>query len=111
MVKVSVLYPNGETARFDMKYYCDFHVPLARAKFGAALKGVEVDRGLAGATPGSRPAFIAIGHLYFDSVEAFQASFGPHSEALIQDIPNYTNVEPDVQISEVVMPLDLATGR
>jgi len=110
MVKVTVLYPNSETARFDMKHYCDVHVPMARAKFGAALKGVEVDRGLAGAAPGSRPAFIAIGHLYFDSVEAFQASFGPHSEALVKDIPNYTNVEPDVQISEVVMPLELATS-
>ncbi len=74
MVKVSVLYPNSETARFDMKYYCDFHVPMARAKFGAALRGVEVEGGLAGAAPGSRPAFIAIGHLYFDSVEAFRVS-------------------------------------
>jgi uncharacterized protein (TIGR02118 family) len=47
------------------------------------------------------PAFSATGHLYFDSVEAFQAAFGRHAGAITGDIPNFTNVQPTVQVSEV----------
>jgi uncharacterized protein (TIGR02118 family) len=42
-----------------------------------------------------------MGHLYFDSVEAFQAAFSPHAGAIMGDIPNYTNVQPTIQVSEV----------
>jgi len=40
-------------------------------------------------------------HLYFDSVEAFQTAFGPHSETIMGDIPNYTDLQPIIQVSEV----------
>jgi uncharacterized protein (TIGR02118 family) len=42
-----------------------------------------------------------MGHLYFDSVEDFQNSFGPHADAIMGDIPNYTNIEPVIQVSQV----------
>jgi len=42
-----------------------------------------------------------MGHLYFDSVEDFQNSFGPNAEEIMADIPNYTNIEPVIQISQV----------
>jgi uncharacterized protein (TIGR02118 family) len=42
-----------------------------------------------------------MGHLLFDSPEAFQTSFGPHAGAIMEDIPTYTNSEPTVQIGEV----------
>ncbi len=42
-----------------------------------------------------------MGHLLCDSIEAFQASFGLHAQAILGDIPNYTNTQPTVQISEV----------
>jgi uncharacterized protein (TIGR02118 family) len=56
---------------------------------------------VSGATPGSRPAFVAMGHLYFDSVAEFQSAFGPHADAIMADIPNYTDIQPTIQISEV----------
>jgi uncharacterized protein (TIGR02118 family) len=56
---------------------------------------------MSGANPGSRPGFVAMGHLYFDSVEAFQTAFGPHAQVIMADIPNYTDIEPTIQISEV----------
>jgi uncharacterized protein (TIGR02118 family) len=34
-------------------------------------------------------------------VEAFQSAFGPHAEAILADVPNYTNTTPVIQISEV----------
>ncbi len=101
MIKVSVLYPNTAGSRFDMPYYLNKHIPMVRQKLGAALKGAAVEQGLGGVQPGSPPAYVAMGHLLFDSVEAFQQSFGPHSEAIVGDIPNYTNTQPTIQVSEV----------
>ena len=40
-------------------------------------------------------------HLRFDSVEAFQKAFGPHAAEITGDIPNYTNVQPIIQISDI----------
>ena len=101
MVKVSVFYPNRKDARFDIEYYCNRHMPLVQRLVGAALKGVNVEHGVCGEEPGSPPTYVALGHLLFDSVEAFQASFGPHVQEIMADIPKYTNVEPTIQISEV----------
>jgi len=42
-----------------------------------------------------------MGHLYFDSVDAFQTAFGPPSAEILADIPNYTNTQPVLQISDV----------
>ena len=101
MIKVSVFYPNMEGKKFDMEYYCQKHIPMVQQKLGAACKRVAVEQGLAGAQPGSRAAYIGMGHLYFDSVEAFQTAFGPQARAIMDDIPNYTDIQPTIQISEV----------
>ena len=99
MIRVSVLYP--PSSKFDWSYYLNKHVPLVREKLGKALKGVTIDQGVAGGTPGSAPAYTAMFHMTFDSVDAFQAAFGPQAKTLMGDIPNYTNAQPQVQISEV----------
>lgn len=101
MIKVSVLYPKTEASTFDLPYYLEKHIPMVRAKLGPACKSAAVEQGLAGAAPGSPPAYAVMGHLYFDSVESFQASFGPHADVIMADIPNYTTVEPTIQLSEV----------
>ena len=101
MIKVSVLYPNQDGRKFDMDYYCTSHIPMVQHKLGTACKSVAVEHGLSGATPGSPPAYVAMGHLYFDTLEAFQAAFGPHAQAIMGDIPNYTDIEPLIQLSEV----------
>lgn len=103
MVKVSVLYPNRTGTRFDIDYYCDHHMPLVQRLVGPALKGVSVEHGICGGEPSSPPTYIALGHLLFDSVEAFQKGFGPHAPEIMADIPRYTNSEPTIQISEVKM--------
>ena len=101
MIKVSVYYPNSSGVRFDMNYYIGKHIPMVQKKVGAALKGVSVEQGIAGGTPGAPPTYVAVGHLTFDSVDAFQAAFGPHQAAIGADVANYTNVEPIIQIAEV----------
>jgi uncharacterized protein (TIGR02118 family) len=100
MVRVSVLYANDDGKKFDMAYYTGKHLPLVREKLGAACKGMTVDQGLGGGQPGSKPPFVAMVHMLFDSVDAFQAAFGPHAKTIMADIPNYTDIPPTIQISE-----------
>jgi uncharacterized protein (TIGR02118 family) len=101
MIKVSVLYPNKQGARFDTAYYFAKHMPMVASKFGAAAKTTSVDQGVAGSTPGSPPAFVIMAHFTFESTSAFQAAFEPHAAEIMGDIPNYTSIEPVIQISEV----------
>jgi uncharacterized protein (TIGR02118 family) len=101
MIKVSVLYPDAEGSQFDFGYYVDHHVPLCQKLLGAALTKVEIDEGVSGAAPNSRPPFVAAVHMYFASVEAFYEAFGPHAKAILGDVPNYTNIKPLTQIATV----------
>ena len=103
MIKVSVLYPNGGDAKFDMNYYVTKHMSMVREKLGAACKGMAVEQGLAGGAPGTPPAFVAMGHLLFDSADAFQKAFAPHANEIMADIPNYTKIQPVIQVSDVKM--------
>jgi uncharacterized protein (TIGR02118 family) len=101
MIKVSVMYPSGAGHTFDMTYYLNSHIPMVRQTLGTALKGAAVEQGLAGGQPGTPPAYLVMCHLSFDSIEAFQESFGTHGEVIRADIPNYTNTRPTVQVSDV----------
>lgn len=101
MIRVSVLYPRKEGARFDWAYYLGTHVPLVGRKLGSAVKALSIEQGLGGAAPDSPPAFVAAAHLTFESVPAFQAAFAPHADEIMADIPRYTSIEPLIQISEV----------
>jgi uncharacterized protein (TIGR02118 family) len=101
MIKVSVMYPNQQGAHFDMAYYCTKHIPMLRQLLGPALMNVAVEEGIAGMTPGSPAPYLALGHLYFESVAVFQEAFTPHAAQIVGDVPNYTNSEPTIQISTV----------
>ena len=103
MIKVSVMYPNNPGARFDHAYYRDKHMPLVAAKMGARCKKYTVDKGLAGGAPGSPATYVGMCHIYCESLEDFQAGFGPHTAEILGDIPNYTDIAPVLQISEVMV--------
>ena len=84
-----------------MNYYCDTHIPLVRKLLGTACTNAAVDQGLAGGMPGSKAPYVAIGHLFFKTVEDFVSSFGPNANVIMSDIPNYTDITPVIQINEV----------
>lgn len=67
------------------------------------FKGVSVEHGLGGGMPGTDAAYVAMCHYQFDSVENFMAAFTPHEAALQDDMPNYTDIEPVIQINEVLI--------
>lgn len=92
MIRVSVMYPKSDGATFDMEYYKTKHMEIV----GRTMKPSrwEIDQGVDG-------PYLAIGHLFFDSMEALGAGMGDAGEALA-DIPNFTNTEAAMQVSEVV---------
>ena len=102
MIKVSVFYPNSPGAKFDMAYYTTKHMPMVK-RLATGCKSIAAEQGLGGGAPGSKATYIAIGHLVFDSVEAFETGFGPHSKEILADIPNYTNIEPVIQVSQITL--------
>jgi uncharacterized protein (TIGR02118 family) len=103
MIKVSVMYPNTPNARFDHDYYRDTHMPMVKAKMGDSCKSYTVDKGIAGGAPDTPPTYVGMCHIFCDSVEAFQAGFGPHAPEILADIKNYTDLTPIIQISEVMV--------
>jgi len=103
MIRASVLYPNVPGVRFDFGYYLGTHVPLARELLGSAgLIRLEADRGVSGEEPGSPPRFTCVAHLYFESLERFYAAMEAHGEALALDVRRFTDLELEIQVSEIV---------
>jgi uncharacterized protein (TIGR02118 family) len=100
MIRVTINYPNA--GRFDEDYYINKHMPMIAEKVGSALIRWEADRGVAGAVPGQPAPYKMVGHLYFHSLPEFMQAFAPHAPAIIGDVPNYTDQQPVLQISEIV---------
>ncbi|HVR28879.1 MAG TPA: EthD family reductase [Thermoanaerobaculia bacterium] len=103
MIRVSVFYPNQSGSRFDLDYYVKRHMALVESKLGErGLVRWEVDRGLGGGAPGAPAPYVAAGHLYFESLDSFQQAFGAAAGEIMADVPNYTDLTPQVQVSEIV---------
>ena len=95
MIKVSVMYPAGDDNTFDMDYYRTTHSEIVNR----VLKPTrfDIDKGIDG------QPYMVVGHLLFDSTEAMQAGMGnPDAAEAMADVPNFTNAQPQIQISEVV---------
>ena len=102
MFKVSIMYPNEEDAKFNIDYYRTTHMELVKKHlkpFG--LIKTDVDKGISGG--GDQPApYICTGNLYFDSQDGFDRGIAEAGSILRGDIPNFTNVTPIRQISEIL---------
>ena len=103
MIKVSVLYPNGEGKKFDHAYYTSTHLELVQSLLGPmGLVNGEMEKGISGADPNEPAPFLALGHLYFNTVEEVHAAFAIHAGAIMGDVVNFTDAKPQIQISEVL---------
>ncbi len=95
MIRVSVMYPRGK--KFDFNYYADKHMKLVHKLLDSfGLVKSEVDKGI-----GDSP-FMAIGHLVFKSAEDMQKGLQAHDPELAADLVNFTDAQPQFQISEII---------
>jgi uncharacterized protein (TIGR02118 family) len=94
MIRLSVLYPNTDGAKFDHDYYRDKHVPLCVKTWG--LEGAEIDKGVDG-------PYVAAVHFKFASTDALQSAMGSEGTgAVLADVANYTTIAPVLQTSEII---------
>jgi len=104
MIRVAVLYPNEPGATFNYTYYAKTHMKLVQEKLQqTGLVKIEIDKGI-GITPlGSTLPYITIGYLYFNSPDDLKKASIAMGGELQDDIPNFTNVQPQIQVSEIIM--------
>jgi uncharacterized protein (TIGR02118 family) len=102
MITVTVMYPNGEDAYFDMDYYQNKHIPMVKELCGVAIKDCSVEQALGEDAPGPPAPYRVICRLSMDSMDDFVTYMAPHDPAFAADVPNYTNIVPVMQITEVI---------
>ena len=94
MIRLSILYPKSDGAKFDHDYYRDKHVPLAASTWG--VERVEIDKGVDG-------PYEAAVHFFFASTDDIGAAMGSEGTgAIMADVANYTDIQPVLQTSEIV---------
>lgn len=102
MITFSVIYPCKKGSYFNMEYYCNTHIAIAKKYFGDTCKGIVILNGKNGWGK-EEPSFSCIAHLFFNSVEEFEKVMQPANKELTEDVKNFTNIEPIAQIDEVSM--------
>ncbi|PKH66790.1 EthD family reductase [Flavobacterium sp. ALD4] len=102
MIKLTVLYPNTVGLKFDKEYYVTKHGQLLVDLLGDAIISSDVNMGVAGGAPDTPAPYVVIANMVFESMESFEHSFGANAEKIMADLPNFTNVQPQVQISELL---------
>lgn len=103
MICVTAFYPAAGEARFDPQYYYDKHIPLVhRLLTPHGLQKIEVDEGLSGATPGMPPNYRVVARLYFDTLENFQAGLATVGGEIFSDVPHYTDIPVELQVSKTL---------
>jgi uncharacterized protein (TIGR02118 family) len=101
LVKINVFYPNKPGCRFDVEYYLNTHMPMSAKLLGTAIKVITVDIGRSGDTPDKAAPFAAICAFTCETLNDFTEAFTPVAAELQGDMPNYTDIEPIIQVSDV----------
>lgn len=103
MFRVVILYPRTPDSQFDMNYYLNHHMPLVREIFqNTSLVKIEVDQGLTNAFPDQPLPFESISYFHFEKIEDFQSRMMVRGGEIVGDMANYTNVQPIIQIDQLV---------
>jgi uncharacterized protein (TIGR02118 family) len=101
MIRLTVLYPakDGETFNYDYFFSNHHKLIIARLK-PQGLMSCEMDKGVSDPAGGKAP-YLAIAHLKFNSADDLQKALAKHGAEIVGDIPNYTKIEPIMQVNEV----------
>lgn len=98
---ITVMYPNTPGVTFDFDYYRDHHATLIERLYGEGIAKIELRRGIA--TQDSSPVpYVAIINIWIGSQKVFDEAGAKHGATLIDDVKNFTNSMPTIQIDEIV---------
>jgi uncharacterized protein (TIGR02118 family) len=94
MICMTILYPKTDDATFDMDYYTTSHMPMLAKALGDGCKSW-------GAAKVTTDQHVAMGWVMIDSMDTFNAAMGEHGAAIMGDVANYTNQQPELILGEV----------
>lgn len=97
---MQVIYPVSDDSSFDHDYYATAHMKIVGEHLGAFIDRTLVTKGLAGG-PDTPPPYHAIATIVFRDDEAMGEAM-KHMQPVLADLPNFTNVRPNVLIGEVI---------
>jgi uncharacterized protein (TIGR02118 family) len=101
MYCVSIAYPQTAGACFDFSYYLEQHIPMVTGLLGDNCLKSQARKGIT-APDGSPAAFVCLATIWISSVDEFQATLAQHGASIIGDIANFTDIQPLLQIDEVL---------
>ncbi len=93
MLVITILYPRTDDSTFDMDYYTSSHMPLLADAIGEACQGWG-----AASIPSGK--YAAMGWAMVTSKEAFDNAMAARGAEIMGDVPNYTNVQPELLVGE-----------
>ncbi len=97
-VTLQVIYPNTDGTSFDYGYFMSTHMGIVGDCIGEHIQSTLVSKGIAGG-PDTPPGYHAIASIVFANQEALDEAMGKLGPVL-EDVPNYTNSQPQVLIGE-----------
>lgn len=101
MITVSVLYPKTAESTFNLEYYMNNHVPMVeRLLKPMGMSEMVVEQSIGTPMPDVPAPFSIVSRLVFSNMEEMEMGMGHHGEALMRDTPNFSNVQPVVQIGK-----------
>jgi uncharacterized protein (TIGR02118 family) len=102
MIRLTALYPAKDGETFNYDYYFNNHHKLCVSRWKPeGMVSCEFDKGVSDPA-GGKPAYFAIAYLKFNSADDLQKAIAKHGAEILADIPNYTKVEPIMQVNEVM---------
>lgn len=103
MFRSLAMFPKTPGSRFDMDYFLNKHLPLVKTLFKhTGLISIDVEIGVALAPPHPALGYTVITALTFNTLEALEQATASNSARLRADIPNFTNVQPLIQVNQLV---------
>ncbi len=101
MIRVTGFYRWVEGARFDHAYFNSEHGRITREALSSlGLLRLESDQFLLPNTP-HVGEIVATTNAYFPDLQTAQAALATAGSVLMADVPNYTNLTPEIRLSRV----------
>ena len=101
MIRITGIYRWEDGAHFDHAYYASEHMQVTKeALLPHGLIRLESDRFLSQIAP-AHGQIIAATNAYFPSLVIAQAAMSKAAQTLMDNVPKYTNLKPQMYVSEV----------
>lgn len=99
-VTLQVIYPVSDDSTFDHEYYIKTHMALVAEHMGSQISSTLVTKGLSGGPKTAAP-YHTIASIVFPDQDAMNSALRA-SGPVMADVVNFTNVQPQTLIGEVI---------